>query len=118
MQRPARFGTPAFWEVAALALVVISSAVLAVAYAHWPASGLAARYWTNPRWEGSPAATGRRDAPTAETLVRRLSPASGRTGSAEWTGFLAVEQAGRYVFDITCGWQVLALDRQDAGRVG
>ena len=101
MPRLARFGTPVLWEVAALALLVISSAVLAVAYAHWPASGLAARYWSNPRWEGSPAVTGRRDAPTGETLVRRLSPASGRTGSAEWTGFLAVEQAGRYAFDIT-----------------
>ena len=101
MLRPSRFGTPACWEVAALALLLISSAVLAVAHAHWSASGLAARSWSNPRWEGSPAVTGRRDAPTAETLVRRLPPASGRTGSAEWTGFLAVEQAGRYVFDIT-----------------
>jgi len=101
MQRPARFGTPAVWEAAALALLVVGSAVLAVAYVRWPASGLAARYWSNPRWEGSPAVTGRRDAPTGETLVRRLPPASGGLGSAEWTGFLAVEQAGRYVFDIT-----------------
>ena len=89
------------WEVSALALLAIISAAFAVAYVRWPVSGLAARYWTNGGWEGRPAVTARRDMPTGEALATRLSPSPGGTGSAEWTGFLAVDRAGGHSFDIT-----------------
>ena len=100
MLRPSRFGTPAFWEVAALALLIISSAVLAVAYAHWPASGLAARTGNNPRWEGSPAPLAgatRRPGDTRQAPFAGARPDRQRRVD----GILAVEQAGRYAFDIT-----------------
>ena len=100
MQRLAKFGAPALWEVSVLALLTIGSVMLAAAYLRWPTSGLTARYWTNPRWEGSPAVASRHDMPTGAALARRLPMAPAGTASAQWEGFLTVERAGEYVFDI------------------
>ena len=57
--------------------------------------------WANARWEGRPAITALRDMPTWAAFATRLSLPPGSTGSAQWKGFLVVDRAGGYSFDIT-----------------
>lgn len=99
-------------------LIVVSSLALASALAAWALVsaglvGLDARYWNNTEWSGPPAATATGAMPTASDFLQRRDAGQFRPGSAEWTGWLAVDQAGDHQFDLLAddGAQVFVGDR-------
>ena len=86
------------FELVALAVLAASTVALAWAMPRPPAFGLHGRYWINSDWSGAPVAEARDVMPTTSDLLARL-PGARRAGSAEWTGFLLVRQAGQHSFE-------------------
>jgi 4-amino-4-deoxy-L-arabinose transferase-like glycosyltransferase len=87
-------------EVTGLVATLAASVVAAVLIPEPPPRGLAARYWDNATWSGAPVATARASELSLAAIRRTLPEAAYPVFSVEWTGYLLVESAGRYTFDL------------------
>jgi hypothetical protein len=79
-------------------LVLVVGASLAVP--DHPPRGLLGRYWDNPDWSGSPVRTASATVFGIPTVRRVLPELIYPEFSAEWTGYLSIEKAGLYTFDL------------------
>src|SRR3990172_4135457 len=87
-------------ETVTVAVLLTASLVAAAALPRPTAAGLIGRYWNNTKWTGTPRVETVGSMPTGNDFERRLPAVARAGGSAEWTGFLLVEDAGSHQFDL------------------
>jgi hypothetical protein len=87
-------------EIVVVAVLLAASLVTAAVLPRPTAAGLIGRYWDNTNWRGTPLVEAVGSMPTGKDFERHLPAAARAGGSAEWTGFLLVEDAGSHQFDL------------------
>jgi len=88
-------------EILVFVATVAMSTVLVALYPAPGRMGLTGKYWDNPGWLGDPVSTVVDAVPDEGAIRRHLPAAADGPGSAEWQGFLVVERAGPYRFELT-----------------
>jgi hypothetical protein len=88
-------------ELVALSALALVSLLMAWALLSWFPTGLVGCYWDNATWSGNPISESAGSIPTATDFLQHLPAAAQGSGSAEWIGFLLVDQAGRHEFNLT-----------------
>jgi hypothetical protein len=87
-------------ELIAVSALALASLLLAWTLVSWFPTGLFGRYWDNATWTGTPDSESTGTSPALADFLRHLPAAARRVGSAEWTGFLLVDHAGRHEFEL------------------
>lgn len=88
------------FELGGLAAVLVLVVTASLAFPDLPPRGLMGLYWDNPEWSGRPIRAVPATVPGIATIRRILPERTYTEFSAEWTGYLSVEKAGLYTFDL------------------